>query len=348
MTEAQYQALAVQFGQEEAQMIKYLRGWILYNQTTGHNQVEGRTWTYDSLERIAERIEFWTVKQVRRILGSLRTQGVLQVGHFGKFWSDRTNWYAFVDEARFLGSLVAGVAQQAAAGLTGKPKPKSHFEAFAEEVAGIYNEVMASRGLKAQPENRKFRFKCAELKRQRPDLNLQQIRAGMVRLLEEANRDSGKASFLKWTSLLHPNVIGRAADACGAGPPVPATRSGPAEAMAGPPVEPVPITSPGFVEACAAEYNRVIAWPLVDPKNPVFADLCRRLREASSGISERILTGMIENALEWLDREWLSKMGPDEPRGWERVFEPEFMINLIEVSVEIEPKTDFLEGKEVK
>ena len=343
-----FRELALQYGQEEAMMISYLWGWIGRNHKVGINLKEDRTWTYDPLTQFSEKIEFWTVKQVRRILGSLRSQGVIQVGHFGKYWSDRTNWYAFVDEARFLGSLVAGVAQQAAAGLTGKPKPKSHFEAFAKEVAGIYNEVMAQRRLKVSADNRRFRFKCAELNRQRPDLDPDRIRVGMEKLVEEANRDPGKASFLRWSSLLHPKVIGRAVDACAVGPPDPAGRSGPTEGAAGPPVEPVPTTSPAFVEACAAEYNRVIAWPLVDPKNPVFADLCRRFREASAGIDEQFLIGMIQHALEWLDREWLSKMGPDEPKGWERVFDPEFMINLIEVSLDIEPKTDFLEGKEVK
>ena len=210
--------LAITYGRDEALMIEYLRRWIGFNQSCGKNLHDQRTWTYDSLEKIAERTKIWSVKQVRRILGSLRQQKVIQVGHFAKYWSDRTNWYAFCDEVAFLGTQAVEKVKERVSG----PKEKSFVsDRFAEQVAEVYNRLLSSKVPKADPKNPRFQAMCRGLRKKRPGTTLAEIEAGILRLAGQVSQDRAKASLLRWKSLLHPNVLGRILEQLKTGPPEP-------------------------------------------------------------------------------------------------------------------------------
>lgn len=93
---------AKEFGVEEAIMITNFQFWISKNKAAGVNFHEGRTWTYNSAKAFAALFPFWTTKQVRRILDSLITKKVLMTGRYNTRTNNRTIWYAFVNEERFL------------------------------------------------------------------------------------------------------------------------------------------------------------------------------------------------------------------------------------------------------
>lgn len=94
--------IAKKYGLEEAIMIGNFQHWITKNMANEKHFYEGRTWTYNSVKAYAVLYPYWTEKQVRRILDSLVSQGVLLKGSFNKNPYLRTAWYSFVDESLFL------------------------------------------------------------------------------------------------------------------------------------------------------------------------------------------------------------------------------------------------------
>lgn len=95
--------LACKYGQNEAVILANIVFWIKYNKANGTNHHDGHYWTWNSCRAWAELFPFWSAKQVRRILASLVSQGVLIRGNYNKKRYDRTFWYALADEEAFVG-----------------------------------------------------------------------------------------------------------------------------------------------------------------------------------------------------------------------------------------------------
>lgn len=95
---------AKKYGLEEAIVIKHLTFWIQKNKANGKHYYDGRTWTYNSMSAFAEIFPYLSYKQIRRVLESLKNQGVLAVGNYNENKYDQTLWYAFVDEQDWLNS----------------------------------------------------------------------------------------------------------------------------------------------------------------------------------------------------------------------------------------------------
>lgn len=93
---------AMEYGVEEAIMIKNFQFFITANANRGHNFFEGRFWTYDRLDDFVAHFPYWTKKIVRRILKSLVKQGVIIKGEFNENWSNRTQWFAFREQSLFI------------------------------------------------------------------------------------------------------------------------------------------------------------------------------------------------------------------------------------------------------
>ncbi len=94
--------MAVEYGLNEAILIRHFQFWNDKNKAAGKHLHEGRHWSYGSWKSIAALFPYWSEKQVRTILESLIKQGVLMVGCFNSNAYDRTSWYAFSDEEKFL------------------------------------------------------------------------------------------------------------------------------------------------------------------------------------------------------------------------------------------------------
>jgi hypothetical protein len=93
---------AKEYGIEEAIIINNLVFWIQKNKANGKHQYNGKTWTYNSSRAFAELFPYMSEKKVQRILKSLIDQQVLATGNYNQLSFDRTLWYAFIDESKFL------------------------------------------------------------------------------------------------------------------------------------------------------------------------------------------------------------------------------------------------------
>ena len=111
---------ATTYGLDQAVMVHNLQFWIRKNKANDKHAHDGRTWTYNTLEAFIKLFPFWTQKQIRRILNSLVDDGVILKGNYSKNKSDRTNWYAFVDEAEFIQEIQHMPKQANAVAQTGK------------------------------------------------------------------------------------------------------------------------------------------------------------------------------------------------------------------------------------
>lgn len=81
--------LARAVGLEESIILQQLHYWLLQSK----NERDGRMWVYNSTKEWQEQFPFWSVDAIRRILNSLRTQGVVVTANYNKMAIDRTLWY---------------------------------------------------------------------------------------------------------------------------------------------------------------------------------------------------------------------------------------------------------------
>ncbi len=96
---------AIAYGVDEAIMIRNLQFFITANANRRHNFRQGRYWTYDRIEDFPNHFPYWSVQNVRRIITSLIKQGVIIKGEFNEKWSNRTQWYAFKDQDKFIKNI---------------------------------------------------------------------------------------------------------------------------------------------------------------------------------------------------------------------------------------------------
>lgn len=94
--------LAKQYGVEEAIVIANFQYWIRHNAANGTNIRDGRVWTYNSYKAMIKLFPYWSEKQIRRIMTSLVNAGILMTANFNTDGFDKTMWYAFVEQDKFI------------------------------------------------------------------------------------------------------------------------------------------------------------------------------------------------------------------------------------------------------
>jgi hypothetical protein len=93
---------AKRYGLAEAVLIKNFKFWIEHNIDQKYNFKDGRTWTYISLKELAKNFDYLSEKQVRTAIDHLIKDKVLLKGNYNKLAIDKTLWYAFVEENKFV------------------------------------------------------------------------------------------------------------------------------------------------------------------------------------------------------------------------------------------------------
>lgn len=94
--------MAKKYGVDGAILIQHFQYAISHHREKGTHFHEGRYWTYDSLDHLTSLYPFWTKDIIRRIIKHLKLKEVLITGNFNKHSYDRTRWFAFKDEEKFL------------------------------------------------------------------------------------------------------------------------------------------------------------------------------------------------------------------------------------------------------
>ena len=95
---------ARRYGDREAVFLYNLCFWLKRNRKRDHNYVwsdtleDFRYWSYNTVTEFATLFDFWTVDQIRTIIKSLRKQNVIVGESLCANGTDRTLWFALVDE----------------------------------------------------------------------------------------------------------------------------------------------------------------------------------------------------------------------------------------------------------
>lgn len=94
--------IACEFSVIEAIFINHFQFWIIKNYADKQNFYDGRTWTYNSVLGLKEIFPYLSDKQIRSTLDKLVEKGVLIKGNYNSKAFDRTLWYAFANEEKWI------------------------------------------------------------------------------------------------------------------------------------------------------------------------------------------------------------------------------------------------------
>lgn len=87
-----------QVGVENAIFLQDIAYWCDYNKSSGADFIDGRYWTFSTMEELSERHPYWTQKQLRRIITNCEESGLLISGNYNQNAYDRTKWYTVSDD----------------------------------------------------------------------------------------------------------------------------------------------------------------------------------------------------------------------------------------------------------
>jgi len=93
---------AIQYGVNEAIIIRHLQYYISRNRALGNNNHDGHWWTYTTIDSMSKVLPYMSIDKVRYAIDKLVSKGVLLKGSYSKKPMDRTIWYAFSDDDMFL------------------------------------------------------------------------------------------------------------------------------------------------------------------------------------------------------------------------------------------------------
>lgn len=94
--------LAKEYGLPEAIMIQCIQFWVAKNKANGKHFYDGTYWMYNSLTAFQKLLPFFSTMQIKRTLNKLVDLGIIKKGNYNQTPYDRTNWYGFVDESKFV------------------------------------------------------------------------------------------------------------------------------------------------------------------------------------------------------------------------------------------------------
>ena len=94
--------VAKEYGMKEAVLIAHFQFWLKKNAADNRNQHDGRFWSYNTTEVIAQSFPYLSINEVRNGINSLVKAGVLLKANYNRAAYDQTRWYAFKDQEKWL------------------------------------------------------------------------------------------------------------------------------------------------------------------------------------------------------------------------------------------------------
>lgn len=89
---------AILYGLQEAIFINNFQFWLRQNAANERSIRNGKPWTYNTHKAYIKQFPYMTENQIRRVLESLVSLGVLEKAKFSENKYDHTLWYSFTDE----------------------------------------------------------------------------------------------------------------------------------------------------------------------------------------------------------------------------------------------------------
>ena len=115
--------VAKEYGVDEAIMIANFQYWIIKNKASNKHFYNGHYWTYNSTKAFVELFPFWNQRHIELVLKKLIEKGILIKGNYNQSAYDRTCWYAFADEEKWIYNIKEIHLQKNVNGNTEKCKP---------------------------------------------------------------------------------------------------------------------------------------------------------------------------------------------------------------------------------
>lgn len=94
--------VAKEYGMKEAVLIAHFQFWLKKNAADNRNQHDGRFWSYNTTEVIAQSFPYLSINEVRNGINALVKAGVLLKANYNRAAYDQTRWYAFQDQEKWL------------------------------------------------------------------------------------------------------------------------------------------------------------------------------------------------------------------------------------------------------
>ena len=94
--------VAKEYSVDEAIMIANFQHWIAKNKANNKHFHDGRYWTYSSTKAFTKLFPFWNQRHIELVITNLVNEGVLIKGNYNSTPYDRTCWYAFIDEKKWI------------------------------------------------------------------------------------------------------------------------------------------------------------------------------------------------------------------------------------------------------
>lgn len=91
--------IAQRVGVNAAVLYHNIVWWCAQNAANGHNEHDGRYWTYNSVRAWSELFPYMTAKQIRTSLERLEADGMILSGSYNKSAYDRTKWFCPASQA---------------------------------------------------------------------------------------------------------------------------------------------------------------------------------------------------------------------------------------------------------
>lgn len=94
--------VAKEYGVVEAVLIYNFQYWIMKNIANSKHLHDGRHWTYNSQQALLQLFPYLSRQSLRTALQHLKDKGVIITGNYNDTAYDRTVWFAFADEEKWL------------------------------------------------------------------------------------------------------------------------------------------------------------------------------------------------------------------------------------------------------
>ena len=130
---------AKEYGIGCAILIRNFQFWIATNQANGQNRRDNHTWSYMTMEGFCKLFPFWSKDQIRRLLTKLTESGVIIKGSFNKNSFDRTSWYAFKDEKKWIKEYMESRSKSASGEIAKSKKQNRQIRSGEIAKSYIYN-----------------------------------------------------------------------------------------------------------------------------------------------------------------------------------------------------------------
>jgi len=121
--------LAVKVGLNEAILVQQIHYWL---QRSKHTH-DGQKWIYNTHESWLEQFPFWSKATLKRVITSLKSQGLINTGNYNRMKMDRTVWYTI----NYSHPVCSGISES-------QPEPTKDTERQADQPLGQSEPMLGS------------------------------------------------------------------------------------------------------------------------------------------------------------------------------------------------------------